>query len=64
MYKWVTDEEIIIEEYSGVSRHKSGRWAVAFSINKKQRKFGSFLLKEDAVQECKRLREKYVVMLS
>jgi group I intron endonuclease len=62
-YREVTDAPIIIRDYPGVSRHKSGRWAIAFSINKKQRKFGSFLLKEDAIFECKRLRKEYGVML-
>lgn len=65
MYKWVTDEEIIIEDYHGVNFDKrNNRWQVAFNINKKKRKFGSFLLKEDAVQEYNRLRKKYGVMLS
>jgi hypothetical protein len=63
IYTDVNDDPIIIEDYPGVSRRRSGRWAIAFSINKKQRKFGSFLLKEDAILECKRLRKKYSVTL-
>ena len=63
IYREINDDPIIVEDYPGVSRHKSGRWTIAFSINKKQHKFGSFLLKEDAILECKRLRKKYGVYL-
>lgn len=49
-----------IPDYPGVTQcKKDKRWTIYFNVNKKPRKFGSFILKEDAIAECKKLRKKY-----